>query len=99
MRNFWKTRGFLAQILRPVAAIYAVGTLIDRMLTTPKHAGIPVISVGNVTAGGAGKTPTTLALAKLLAEHSPHILTRGYGAKIVAPLRVNPAQHTARDVG
>ncbi|MFN7452650.1 MAG: tetraacyldisaccharide 4'-kinase [Alphaproteobacteria bacterium] len=99
MRNFWKTRGFLAQILRPVAAIYAVGTLIDRMLTTAKHAGIPVISVGNVTAGGAGKTPTTLALAELLAEHSPHILTRGYGAKIVAPLRVNPAQHTAREVG
>jgi tetraacyldisaccharide 4'-kinase len=99
MRDFWQSRGLLAQALRPFAAIYGLGAVLDRTLTTPKHVGIPVISVGNVTAGGAGKTPTTMALATLLADYSPHILTRGYGAKITAPLHVNPAQHTAREVG
>jgi tetraacyldisaccharide 4'-kinase len=99
MRAFWQTHGLLAQTLRPFAAIYALGTALDRTLKPPEHVGIPVISVGNVTAGGAGKTPVTLALANLLAKHEPHILTRGYGARIQAPLRVNPAQHTARDVG
>ena len=60
-----------------------------------------MICVGNFTAGGAGKTPTVLALATLLAEEGihPHILTRGYGGSERGPLRVEPTRHDARAVG
>ena len=62
---------------------------------------MPVICVGNFTVGGAGKTPTVLALAALLAEEGihPHILTRGYGGSERGPLRVDPARHDAHAVG
>jgi tetraacyldisaccharide 4'-kinase len=60
-----------------------------------------VICVGNLVAGGAGKTPVALALARrLLARgRAPHFLTRGYGGRLAGPVRVDPAAHTARAVG
>ena len=65
------------------------------------HAGIPVLCVGNYHVGGAGKTPTVLALAKLLRElgETPVVLSRGYGGKLRGPVRVDPARHAASDVG
>ena len=64
-------------------------------------AGIPVLCVGNYHVGGAGKTPTVLALAKLLRElgETPVVLSRGYGGKLQGPLRVDPERHAAFDVG
>jgi tetraacyldisaccharide 4'-kinase len=62
---------------------------------------VPVLCVGNLIVGGAGKTPTVLALVeRLIAKgHRPHILTRGYGDRAGGPLRVDPARHDARAVG
>jgi tetraacyldisaccharide 4'-kinase len=60
-----------------------------------------VICVGNLVAGGAGKTPVALALAELLKARGVgvHILTRGYGGRLPGPLRVELEVHDAGDVG
>src|SRR5262249_56563173 len=64
-------------------------------------AGVRVIWVGNLTVGGAGKPPTALALAQMLAAagERPVFLSRGYGGALAGPLMVDPARHRARDVG
>jgi tetraacyldisaccharide 4'-kinase len=64
-------------------------------------AGVPVLCVGNYHAGGAGKTPTVLALIKLLRElgETPVVLSRGYGGKWRGPVKVDPAKHVAANVG
>jgi len=64
-------------------------------------AGIPVLCVGNYHVGGAGKTPTVLALAKLLREldELPVVLSRGYGGSLRGPIKVDPERHGASEVG
>jgi tetraacyldisaccharide 4'-kinase len=64
-------------------------------------AGIPVICIGNLTVGGAGKTPTALAVAHLLLQtrERPFFLSRGYGGRLPGPVRVDPSYHRAADVG
>ncbi len=66
-----------------------------------RQAGVPVICLGNLTAGGAGKTPAALIVVQLLhaAHERPFFLSRGYGGRLSGPLRVNPALHHAIDVG
>jgi tetraacyldisaccharide 4'-kinase len=78
---FWQHNGLTSALLAPFSWLYGIGAALDRSLTTAERAPLPVISIGNVTAGGAGKTPTALALAPLLEEIGavPHYLTRGYG--------------------
>jgi tetraacyldisaccharide 4'-kinase len=69
----------------------------------PAKVPAPVICVGNVTAGGAGKTPTVLALLSLIEARVgralTHVLTRGYGGRLQGPVRVDPDRHTADEVG
>jgi tetraacyldisaccharide 4'-kinase len=62
---------------------------------------VPVICVGNFTLGGAGKTPTALAVASLLARsgHRPAFLSRGYGGSLPGPVRVDPDRHGPDEVG
>lgn len=88
--TFWQSRNFTSSLLLPAAALYRLGAACDRLCTTPKRAALPVISIGNVTAGGAGKTPAALALVPLLRAmgHTPHILTRGYGGSHLTAHRV-----------
>jgi tetraacyldisaccharide 4'-kinase len=90
----------LATLLRPLGALY--GTIAARRLRqSGQRAEVPVICIGNFTVGGAGKTPAALALASLLAAHgeTPFFLTRGYGGRLAGPVRVDPADHKAGDVG
>ena len=100
---FWAVErgGIAAAALTPLSCLYRLGARGHAALARPAKAGLPVICVGNFTVGGAGKTPTVLALAALLAEEGidPHILTRGYGGSERGPLRVDPARHDARAVG
>ena len=67
----------------------------------PRRAPVPAICVGNLTVGGAGKTPLALALAeRLLARgERPHFVTRGYGGSARGPLRVDPVLHDCALVG
>jgi tetraacyldisaccharide 4'-kinase len=71
------------------------------MRRSGKAAEVPVVCIGNFTVGGAGKTPTALALARILAAEAqkPFFLTRGYGGRLAGPVRVDPAAHKASDVG
>ena len=90
-----------ANLLTPLAWGYAMIRQVRRAFVTPQQVEVPVICVGNIIAGGAGKTPTSLALAKLMHEWgmAPHFLTRGYGGTARGPMRVDPARHKARIVG
>jgi len=84
----------------PLGALY--GAVAARRLQREGFdAGIPVLCVGNYHLGGAGKTPTVLALAKLLRElgETPVVLSRGYGGRLRGPIMVDPMRHGAADVG
>jgi tetraacyldisaccharide 4'-kinase len=72
-----------------------------RLLAHPYRATVPVVCVGNVVAGGSGKTPIVLALAAYLAERgvAAQVVTRGYGGRLAGPVRVDPTIHDAVAVG
>jgi tetraacyldisaccharide 4'-kinase len=99
--GFWHGAPSLnSNLLKPLAALY--GAIAERrMQRGGLDAGVPVICVGNYHVGGAGKTPTVLALAKLLRDlgETPVVLSRGYGGKLHGPVKVDPARHAAADVG
>ena len=99
--RFWHGPSSLkSHLLRPLATLYgAIAT--RRMQRGGLDAGVPVLCVGNYHVGGAGKTPTVLALAKLLRDlgETPVVLSRGYGGKLQGPVRVDPERHAAADVG
>ncbi len=86
LRAVWRRRGAAAWALRPLSLLYGALRLAHRApyalgLRRPRSAGVPVIVVGNVVAGGAGKTPVTLAIARHLRQRGwrPGIISRGYG--------------------
>jgi tetraacyldisaccharide 4'-kinase len=98
---FWQRPSSpIASLLRPAGFVYGM-VAARRMGRMGERAGAPVVCVGNFTAGGAGKTPTALAVAKLLIEagERPVFLTRGYGGCLAGPVRVDPERHGAQDVG
>jgi tetraacyldisaccharide 4'-kinase len=100
--DFWYGAGFSPwpALLGPAALAYDAAARLERALATPKAVPAPVLCVGNLVAGGAGKTPTALAIAELLIKHGAavHFLTRGYGRSATAPERVE-SYHRADDVG
>ena len=88
--------GLAARLLAPAAWVWAEAA--RRRLARPgRRVGIPVICVGNLTAGGAGKTPTVAALASLLAGRgiAAHVVSRGHGGSLAGPVRVDERRHTA----
>jgi len=98
---FWWHRktGVLASALSPLAALYG-RVAASRMAKPEKYRSkLPVICIGNFTAGGGGKTPTAIAVATLLQAmgKSPAFLTRGYGGTAKGPVRV--AGQSAETVG
>jgi tetraacyldisaccharide 4'-kinase len=97
---WWQEPGTAAGLLAPVAAVYGA-VAAARLRQKGERAGVPVLCVGNPTVGGSGKTPTALALARLLidAGEQPFLLSRGYGGWLAGPVRVDPQHHRADDVG
>jgi len=62
---------------------------------------VPILCIGNLTAGGAGKTPVALAIGGALTARGSavHFLSRGYGGRARGPLMVDPKSHNAETVG
>ncbi|MGB1464506.1 MAG: tetraacyldisaccharide 4'-kinase [Parvibaculales bacterium] len=100
--RFWQTRHHLLSLaLSPLSLLYGGLEAARRKLTHAQHPGKPVICIGNLTAGGGGKTPTVRWLAEKMAAQGkqPAILSRGYGGSEKGPLKVDPTQHMTGQVG
>lgn len=87
--------------LEPLAAVYGWAAMARYRSKAPYRSRLPVLCVGNLTAGGTGKTPLVLYLARRLAERGerPVLLTRGYGGRRTGPAWVAPGTDTARETG
>lgn len=98
--SFWNRRGAVAVLLAPLGKLYGASVAFKAAHASPYRAPMPVICVGNLTAGGSGKTPVAIAIGEMLKAqgHRPVFLTRGYGGKAAAPVLVKP-HHGARIVG
>lgn len=97
---WWRRAGLAANLLNPLGLIY--GTVAaKRMSMNGARTGVPVLCVGNFTLGGAGKTPTVMLLARMLADlgERPFCLSRGYGGDVVGPKLVNADTDIAANVG
>ena len=103
--RFWFTPAnrpaMLARLLSPLGAIYAKATAKRVAQPAQYHAPVPVICVGNINAGGTGKTPTAIAIVQRLqaAGHTPHVVTRGYGGSLQGPVQVDEVRHSAAETG
>ena len=101
--NFWyfDEPNLLAKLLYPLGIIFSLLGRISRLFVKPWKAPVPVICVGNLVVGGAGKTPTAIAIATVLKSRGwePHFLTRGYGGTTTKPLLVNIQDHSSNIVG
>jgi len=98
---FWhRPASWTSHLLWPLGALYGA-VAAQRLQRKGFDAGVPVLCVGNYHLGGAGKTPAVLALAGILRdlEETPVVLSRGYGGRLRGPVIVDPARHSAADVG
>ena len=103
--GFWSAPpdrpGIAAALLAPAGWLYAAATARRLAAGRPERAGVPVICIGNLNAGGSGKTPTVIALAQRLALRgvAVHVVSRGYGGRLQGPVRVDERRHVAAEVG
>lgn len=102
---FWdrerEAPGLAARVLAPLAWLYGAATA-RRLATGARwRAPVPVICVGNINAGGTGKTPTVIALIERIRALGcePAVVSRGYGGRLSGPALVTPGLHGAADVG
>ena len=102
--EFWNKNksSWQAAALTPLAWAYQLGHRLRYLTSKSIKIDIPVACVGNVTAGGSGKTPVAIDIARHMAlrKMAVHFLSRGYGGNHKgAPLRVDSTKHTAQRVG
>ena len=98
--SFWHADGFIPKLLEPLAQLYKCLSFLERSLRSKTKIDIPVLCIGNLVSGGAGKTPIALSIGqKLNAKHNISFLTRGYGGIEAGPIEVNPDEHSSYEVG
>ncbi len=103
--KFWSNPpgapGLIARLLSPIGALYARATARRIANASPWRAPVPVICIGNVTAGGTGKTPTALAVAERLRNRgvAVHFVTRGHGGLEKGPHQVDIRRDSHARVG
>lgn len=103
--DFWWSApdraGWQATALTPLTWVWTAAASVRQTMTTPTVVAAPVICIGNLTVGGAGKTPMVSALARRLMDRgaNPAVVSRGYGGSISGPHRVDPATDRYTQVG
>lgn len=100
--KFWSDENSkLVKVLDPISKLYSFVSNVRLNSVVPVKADVPVVCIGNVVLGGAGKTPTVELVCDLLREkfNSPHILTAGYGGYLKNVVRVDPQLHSYLQVG
>jgi tetraacyldisaccharide 4'-kinase len=103
--DFWSRRDGTARLaaaaLSPIGWIYGAVTDWKRTHTLAYRARAKVVCVGNLTAGGSGKTPVVAAIVRILNAQGLRtvILSRGYGGTVAGAVMVNPRMHSAKEVG
>lgn len=98
--SFWQNNNIISTLFTPLGWAYGAITKLRIILTKPQKINCPVICIGNITAGGTGKTPVAISIAKILQNQgkNPSFISRGYGGKL-KDLFVNTQKHSALDVG
>src|ERR1700761_3820892 len=98
--DFWRKRGVPARLLAPLGMLYGLSVAVKAARARPFDPGLPVICVGNLTAGGSGKTPVAIAIADMLRArgHRPYFITRGYGGSTRGPALASRG-HSAQVMG
>ncbi len=98
--KFWyspKKPSLCVSLLTPFAGLYERAARLHRENSNPQPVSVPVICLGNLVAGGSGKTPTAISLIKLLRDThfflSPAFVTRGYKGKIIGTERVDDSNN------
>ncbi|WP_169568581.1 tetraacyldisaccharide 4'-kinase [Sneathiella limimaris] len=101
--KFWNSNrnSIWPVVLSPLSFIYGFASRVRFTGKRSKKVSVPVICIGNVVAGGAGKTPVAMAVAEYLKQigWKVHFLSRGYGGSLAGPERVVLDVHTADQVG
>lgn len=93
--------GWQARALGPLSLAWRAGAMLRRLTARRWRGSVPVLCVGNLTAGGAGKTPMVAALMQRLTARGVivHVVSRGFGGATRGPHRVDMARHEAGEVG
>ena len=98
--KIWKSNNLVNFILLPFSFLYFLIIQIYRIIKYEKNCDVPVICIGNLTVGGAGKTPTVIKIREILSDYykEVYVLTRGYNGKKSGPILVTN-QSSFKDVG
>lgn len=90
-----------ARLLQPAALVWAAVAARRSQRTSPYRSILPVICIGNFTAGGTGKTPLTRRVVAMLRDQgrAPVVLSRGHGGRLAGPHWLDPTRDRAADVG
>lgn len=100
--SFWTTDTLTSRLMLPFGKLFSLGGKVRNKLSAPAASvTTPVLCVGNLVAGGTGKTPVCLALADALGARGQKVcfLSKGYGGKLEGPVQVDPGKHSFTEVG